>query len=86
MDKKPRISSFIVVQSRQSDRGLQMQVLDPLTNRVREAELCVNLDNLTGEITVGAFRHYGDPESEPWFEGSEPWTADERREYEGDDE
>lgn len=79
MDKKQRISSFIVVKSEQTDKGLRMQGYDPLTNRTREAELCFNLDNLTGELSVGIFPHYSDPDSEPWWPSSETWEPEEKR-------
>lgn len=62
-----------------NQEGTHLQLREMLTGKVREAELTVVRDTATNKLSVGVVRHFTDPESLPWFPGSDPWTEDERR-------
>ena len=75
-----RFSNFLVVEAGPIDdsSGLGLKLRNPEDGRYREAELVILQDNLTKELSVGVVRHYTDPSSEPWFQGTQPWTPEEK--------
>ena len=45
--------------------------------KIREFEISISRDLVTNELVFTPVRHFVDPESLPWFPGSEPWEASE---------
>lgn len=70
--------AFFTKKVKVTDAQIQIQG-STVDGKLREFELSFARNLVTNRIMLQPVRHYGDPESAPWFEDSEPWTEDEMR-------
>jgi hypothetical protein len=48
-----------------------------IDGKKREFGIEMHRDTRDNSVGMHVYRHFTDPESQPWFEDSQPWTKDE---------
>ena len=69
-----KFESFVIDKVEDSNK-FQGRTFD---GKRREFGIQLVRDLATNKLTLEPYRHFTDPDSEKWFEDSEPWTEAER--------